>query len=326
MKIGITDRLLEAGSFESGLQRLGAEFVFFNSLDERDFRDADLADLDALLVWHAQITEFTARRLKRCKLVVRYGIGYDQVDVGALKRAGIRFANNPSYCTEEVADTACAMILDGVRGVTRHDQLARRYGDEWQEHNLPTWRSRGRTVGLVGLGKIGVATALRLKPFGFDIAAFDPYVEQGVWKSLGLRYVGTLDELLASSDVVSLHCPLTEETTGLVDARFLGRMKTDAVLVNTARGKLMQSLETLGAHLRANTEFRAFLDVLPVEPPSDDPLIAAWRRHEAWLSGRLVVNPHNAYYSDRSHIEQRSDAIETVRLALVDGIYRNTID
>jgi D-3-phosphoglycerate dehydrogenase len=257
---------------------------------------------------------------------VRYGIGFDQVDVGALTRAGIRFANNPSYCTEEVADTACAMILNGVRGVTRHDSAARHYGNEWQEHNLPTWRSRGRNVGLVGLGKIGTATALRLKPFGFNISAYDPYVEQGFWKSLGIDYVGTLDELLASSDVVSLHCPLTEETTGIVDAQFLARMKPDAILVNTGRGKLMSSLQTLEAHLRANDEFRAFLDVLPIEPPADDPLIGSWRKNEPWLAGRLVVNPHNAYYSDRSHIEQRSDAIETVRLALYKGTFRNTIN
>lgn len=325
MKIGITDRLLEVGPFESGLVRLGARFVFLNSLDERDFRESDIADLDALLVWHSRITEFTARRLENCKLVVRYGIGYDQVDVTALTRAGIRFANNPSYCTEEVADTACAMILNGVRGVTRHDNLARHHGDAWQEHNLPTWRSGARHVGLIGLGKIGIATALRLKAFGFNISAYDPYVEQGVWKSLGLNYVGKLDDILRTSDIVSLHCPLTEETAGMIDADFLGRMKPDAILVNTGRGMLMQSLHTLEQHMRANDEFRVFLDVLPVEPPGDDRLIAAWRRNEDWLSGRLVINPHNAYYSDASHIEQRKDATETVRLALYEGIFRNTI-
>lgn len=325
MKIGITDRLLEVGPFESELVELGAEFVFLNSLDERDFRDSDIAELDALLVWHAQITEFTARRLKNCKLVVRYGIGYDQIDVAALTRAGIRFANNPSYCTEEVADTACAMILNGVRGVTRHDNLARHHGDEWQEHNLPTWRSGTRNVGLIGLGKIGIATALRLKAFGFDISAYDPYIEQGVWKSLGLNYIGNRDDLLRNSDVVSLHCPLTEKTAGMIDADFLKRMKPNAILVNTGRGMLMQSLYTLELHMRANDEFRAFLDVLPVEPPGDDHLIAAWRKNESWLSGRLVINPHNAYYSDASHIEQRKDAMETVRLALYDNVFRNTI-
>lgn len=325
MRIGITDRVQKVGSFEADLERMGAQFVFFNSLDERDFRDSDLAELDALLVWHARITDLTARRLKNCKIVVRYGIGYDQVDVAALTRAGIRFANNPSYCTEEVADTACAMILNGVRGVNRHDQLARQYGDEWQEHNLETWRSRDRTVGLVGLGKIGIATALRLKAFGFHVAAYDPYVERGMWKSLGLSYLGKLEELLSTSDVVSLHCPLSHETAGMIDGRFLDHMRADAILVNTGRGQLMQSLRTLEQHLRANEAFRVFLDVLPTEPPGDDSLIDAWRRNEKWLSGRLVVNPHNAYYSDRSHIEQRVDATETVRLALVDGVYRNMI-
>jgi D-3-phosphoglycerate dehydrogenase len=326
MKIGVTDRLLEVGEFEAGLERDGAEFVFLNSPDERDFRESDLADLDALLVWHAKITEITARRLRKCKIVVRYGIGYDQVDVAALTRAGIKFSNNPSYCTEEVADTAAAMILNGVRGVSRHDNLARRHAESWQENNLPTWRSRGRHVGLIGLGKIGIATALRLKVFGLNISAYDPYIDQGLCKSLGLKPYGKLGELLRSSDIVSLHCPLTEQTSGMIDSDFLRSMKTDAILVNTGRGKLLKSLRALEEHMRVNREFRVFLDVLPTEPPGEDDLIGAWRRNESWLSGRLVVNPHNAYYSDKSHIEQRTDALETVRLALYDGIFRNTID
>src|SRR4051794_16620410 len=113
MQIGITDRIVEVGPHEAALQRQGARFHFFDSLDERAYDDGVLAGLDALLVWHARITERTARQLKRCKIVVRYGIGYDQVDVAALTRANIRFANNPTYCIEEVADTAAAMILDG---------------------------------------------------------------------------------------------------------------------------------------------------------------------------------------------------------------------
>lgn len=326
MKIGITDRISEVGSFESELVRNGAEFVFLNSLDERDFKESDLAELDALLVWHARITEVTARRLKRCKIVVRYGIGYDQVDVDALTRAGIRFANNPSYCTEEVADSAVAMILNGVRGITRHDHLARRYGELWQENNLPTWRSSGRHVGLIGLGKIGVGVAVRLKPFGFNISAYDPYVDHGLCKSLGVSYVKQLSDLLGSSDVVSLHCPLTDQTAGMVDAAFLRSMKSDAILVNTGRGQLVKSLGVLEEHLQANEESRVFLDVLPSEPPGNHALIEAWRKNEEWLAGRLVINPHNAYFSDRSHVDQMTDALETVRLALFEGSFRNTIN
>lgn len=326
MKVGITDRIVEVSSFESELRRNGVEFVFLNSVDERNFRSSDLADLDALLVWHAKITELTARRLEKCKLVVRYGIGYDQVDVAALTRAGIKFSNNPSYCTEEVADTAAAMILNGIRGISRHDTSARHHTGSWQENHHPTWRSNGRHVGLIGLGKIGIATALRLKPFGLHISAHDPFMDQGLCKSLRLKYVGQREELLRSSDVVSLHCPLTEETTSMIDAEFLRTMKPDAILVNTGRGKLLNSLDVLEQHMRANPEFRAFLDVLPSEPPGDESLLAAWRRNDQWLSGRLVINPHNAYYSDQSNIDIRTDAIETVRLALFEGHFRNTIN
>ncbi len=325
MQIGITDRIVDIGPQEAVLERHGARFHFLDSLDEQGFDDDVLASLDALLVWHARITEHTARRLRRCKLVVRYGVGYDQVDVAALTRAGIRFANNPAYCIEEVADTAAAMILNGVRGITRHDLLARGHRELWQEHSLPTWRSGRRSVGLVGLGRIGTATALRLKAFGFRLSAYDPFIDQGLSKSLGIRLVETLPELLADSDVVSVHCPLTERTEGMIDAAFLGRMKPDAVLVNTARGKMLASLDALETHLRANPEFRAFLDVLPDEPPGAHPLIDAWRDPRSWLAGRLVINPHNAYFSDASAVDQRVDAIETVRLALVEGVFRHTI-
>lgn len=325
MQIGITDRIVEVGPQEQALAALGARFHFLDSLDETTFDDGVLASLDALLVWHARITEHTARRLKRCKVVVRYGVGFDQVDIAALTRAGIRFANNPAYCIEEVADTAAAMILNGVRGITRHDLLARGHREQWQEHALPTWRSGRRSVGLIGLGRIGTATALRLKAFGFRLSAYDPFIDQGLSKSLGIRLVETLPQLLEESDVVSVHCPLTEQTAGMIDAGFLSRMKPDAVLVNTARGKLLASLDPLYAHLRAHGEFRAFLDVLPDEPPGAHPLIDAWRNHASWLAGRLVINPHNAYFSDASAHDQRVDAMETVRLALVDGIFRHTI-
>jgi D-3-phosphoglycerate dehydrogenase len=326
MKIGITDRVLEVGEFERTLTSRGAEFVFLNSLDETDFKDVDLAELDALLVWHARITETTASRLKNCKIVVRYGIGYDQIDVDALTRAGIRFSNNPSYCIEEVADTAVAMIINATRGVSRHGNLSRRYDGSWQENNLATWRSRGRNVGLIGLGKIGIATALRLKPFGFKLFAYDPYVDQGLGKSLNIGFVGRLDDLLSRCDIVSLHCPLTQETSGIIDADFLRSMKPDAILVNTARGKLLKSFGVLQEHMHAHREFQAFLDVLPMEPPGEDGLISSWRQGEDWLSERLIINPHNAYYSDMSRMDMRRDVVETVRLALYDGVFRNTVN
>jgi lactate dehydrogenase-like 2-hydroxyacid dehydrogenase len=326
IKIGITDRISEVGPIERYYSDLGVEFAFFNTLNELDFPEEKLNEIDALLVWHAKITEYTASRLKKCKLVVRYGVGYDQVDGDSLASHQIPLANNPSYCTEEVADTAVAMILAGTRNVVRHDSLAKSYCLNWQENTLKSWRSNQRTVGLIGLGRIGTATALRLKPFGFKIIFHDPEAKTGLEKALGIHRAGSLQELLTTSDVVSLHCPLTAETEGMINADFLGAMRAHALLVNTARGKILRSLDDLHQHLLKHPDFCVALDVLPQEPPSPHPLIDAWRNQTDWLNGRLTINPHNSYHSDGAAIDMRQDVMITAWNAMNQGIFRNIVN
>ncbi len=325
MKIAITDRLTEVSDFEEPLKALGAEFFFFNTLNEDEFPDDVLGEVDALLIWHAKITEKTARKLKKCRIAVRFGVGYDQVDYESLRRHGIEFANNPSYCIEEVADTALSMILDGVRQVSRHNNLSKKYIGKWQQNNLKTWRSSHKTVGLIGLGKIGKAVLERLKPFGFNVLVYDPYIEVGLAKSLRFEWVESLDQLLEKSDIVSIHCPLTKSTEKLISSDFLGKMKKNAILVNTARGKLLESFDVIERHLKENTEFQVFLDVLPSEPPENNALIEAWRNGESWLSSRLTINPHNAYFSESSHVDMRLDVVSTVIGALVKNEMKNLV-
>lgn len=302
------------------------EFRYFDSLDERRFSDRELAEIDVLLVWHARITAYTAERLKKCRLVIRYGVGYDQVDGEALAARGIALANNPAYCTEEVADSAVAMLLGLSRNILRHNALARHYRGSWQEHALPSVRSRDRIVGLIGMGRIGTATALRLKAIGFRVIGYDPYQASGHEKAIGYERVDSLGELLAASDYVSVHCPLTPETEGMIDDGFLARMKPDAGLVSTARGKILASFDALHRHLLANEQFQAALDVLPQEPPPDHPLITAWREDAPWLAGRLTINPHNAFYSDASSRDMRYDVLKAAWDAHTAGIKRNIVN
>lgn len=324
-KIAITDRITSISDFEKPLADLDVKFYFFDSLDEDDFPDEILSEIDAILIWHSKITEKTAKKLKKCKIAVRFGIGYDQVDYESLRKNGIEFANNPSYCIDEVADSTLSMILDGCRQTSRHNNLSKGYISNWQENNLKTWRPKHKTVGLIGLGKIGKATLERLKPFGFDIIVYDPYIEEGLAKSLNFKIVSELDELLNKSDIVSLHCPLTKRTEGMVNKSFLEKMKPNAILVNTARGKILENLDVLKEHLINNTEFQVFLDVLPTEPPGKHSLIEAWRNNENWLSSRLTINPHNAYYSESSHIDMRHDIISTVYSALFESKMKNLV-
>lgn len=324
--VGVTDHVMPPLDIEAAALGPDVEIDFFDARREEDIDPDRLARLDALLVWSIPIGMRSVANLTRCRLVVRFGVGYDKVDVAALTAAGIPFANNPDYGTEEVADHALALILSLQRRLWEHDARARGYSGRWQTNTLsPLRRSSTATVGVVGMGRIGTAVVNRLKPFGHRILGYDPHQPAGHEKAVGYHRVRRLDDLLAESDIVTLHCPLTTETRALFDRDRLARFKPGAILVNTARGELLDGLDPLEEALRRGQLAAAGLDVLPSEPPADHPLIDAWRTRADWLVGRLVITPHNAFHSDAAALEMRRNAAETVRLFLEEGAVRNRI-
>jgi len=267
-------------------------------------------DVEVLLVWHERIDDAYIERLPRLRGVVRYGVGYDSLDLDCLARRGIVACNTPDYGTEEVADTAVAMILNIARGVSRYDALARGLVDSgWQENVLPALKRASETlIGVIGAGRIGGSVALRANALRFRTVIYDPYRDRGHEKLLGAARVDSLMELLAVADIVSVHTPLTSETVGMVDDAFLGAMKPAASFVNTARGQIVRDLEVFHEPLRSGRLGSVALDVLPEEPPRESPLLAAWRRREAWLDGRLLINPHTGFYSTAAFPEMRAKA------------------
>jgi phosphoglycerate dehydrogenase-like enzyme len=309
LTIGITDYVrtteVETAAFPE------ATFVM---LDEST-PISDWRSLDALLVWHQPITAEVVARLDQCKVVVRYGVGFDAIDIAALQQRGIPFCNTPDYGTEEVADTACAMALSLQRKVVEYDRAARTYSGGWQEHTRPPLRRMNtQTFGVIGVGRIGTAAMNRMRPFGYGLAGFDPYQPSGHEKAIGYTRYRRLDDLLAAADIVSIHCPLTRETRGLVDRATLAAMKPGAILINTARGEIVADLDCLEAALRSGQLSAVGLDVLPQEPPpGDHALIRAWKADEEFCRGRLLINPHSAYYSDEAWYEMRYKAAETAR-------------
>jgi len=325
LKVGITDHIEPPADIEQeGFPE--AEFHFLG-----DWRTGAAAaeawrEMDALLVWHWIVDRETVEVLDRCRIVVRYGVGYDLIDLDALAARNIPLANTPDYGTEEVADAACAMILSIQRHLLAYDRAARTYGRGWQENAMVSQqRTNVQTLGVVGVGRIGTAVVNRMKPFGCRILGYDPYQPSGHEKAVGYERTRSLAELLAESDIVTLHCPLTDETRGMIDAEFFGKMKPGASLVNTARGRILASLDVLEAALRSGQLSYAGLDVLPDEPPKPHPLLEAWRADEAWLGGRLLINPHVAYYSRQGSYEMRYKAAETARMLLLEGDLRNHI-
>ncbi len=324
MLIGITDYVNPPFDIEAEAFPDGCAFVDFGGAAETDFDDDALARIDALLVWHAHIGRHTADRLKRCKVVVRYGVGYDAIDCRALAERGIPFCNTPDYGTEEVADTAAAMILALQRKIVAYDLACRDFAVGWQEHTQsPLLRLSRTTLGVIGVGRIGTSLMNRMRPFGIRLVGYDPYQPSGHEKAIGYERVGSLFELLTRAYMVSVHCPLSDETRGMIDADFVARMKPGSILVNTARGGLIGSLDALHDGLASGHLAGVGLDVLPDEPPLPVPLIEAWRAKDPILGGRLLINPHTAYFSDQAWREMRFKAAETAWPCLSRGVLRN---
>lgn len=289
-----------------------------------------LANCDAMVVWHEmKVDRALVERLKRCRIIVRAGVGFDHIDLEAAAEHGIPVCNTPDYGTSEVADHALGLMLALKRGiVSYHQNLVADPLGGWDYSRAPlVGRLRGRTFGVVGLGRIGTAAALRAKAFGMHVLAYDPLVSRGTEIAVGVERKESLEELLAASDVVSLHAPLTPDTREMINAKTIAHMRPHAVLVNTARGAIV-NVEDLIAALRNNVIAGAALDVLPVEPPrAEDAIAIAYaKRADPTVGDRLLVTPHAAWSSPESVADARRLAVETAMLYLRDGKLRNLVN
>ncbi len=264
----------------------------------------------------------------RLRVVVRLGVGYDRVDRAACAARGILVCNVPDYGTAEIADHAVAMTLALRRGLLLHHDVQRSEPPApWAYLDTPLVRRLSvQTFGVVGLGRIGTAAALRAKALGFRVVFHDPKLPNGVDRALGIERVRTLPELLRQSDVLSLHCLLTRETRGLIGEAELRQLPQGAVVVNTSRGPVLE-LDALERALRDGHLAGAGLDVLPVEPvpQPEPPLIRAYRAREEWLRGRLIITPHSAFHTPESLFDIRLKGAETMRDVLLDGLQTNVI-
>jgi phosphoglycerate dehydrogenase-like enzyme len=284
-----------------------------------DLAAEDCAATDGLMLFRLYASAADLARFPRLRVIVRMGVGYDRIDREAAAARGIMVCNVPDYGTAEVADHAIALTLALRRGLLLDHAAQRRTPPAaWQPIETPLVRRLDvQTFGVVGLGRIGTAAALRARAFGFRVVFFDPYRPNGTDRALGLARANTLDELLRQSDVLSIHAPLTPETRGLIGARELALLPRDSVVVNTARGAILD-LDALGEALRSQHVAGAGIDVLSVEPPPEPApaLLRAYRTREPWLEGRLLVTPHAAFHSPQAWDDIRRKSAETMAAAL----------
>jgi D-3-phosphoglycerate dehydrogenase len=310
----VTDHLAEAG-VEGPILEGVADVRLVGTDDETEvIRRGD--DADVLLVYHTiQLTQRCLAALTRCKAIIRCGVGFDNVDIQAAGQRGIVVCNVPDYGTEEVADHALMMLLALARRLLPADRSIRE--GTWNVAAvLGVPRLRGKTVGLIGCGRIGTAMALRCKALGMRVVFHDPYLPDGVDKALGVERVYRLEELLGQSTFLSLHCPLTEETFHLLNERTLSLLPRGAYVINTARGPCVD-LPALLSALESGQVAYAGLDVVEREPLDDERI----RRHP-----HVVLTPHAAFYSVEGFNEMRTKGAQEARRVVLGEAVRNPVN
>ena len=308
----------------------GSDVVVINPCKTR-FEDVELSawqNCDAIVVRRVMIDANVIGHLKRARIVVRMGVGFDVVDLEACGAAGIAVCNVPDYGTTEVADTAIAMMLAFARSTAACDAALRAdLKGAWTHlNNVTSRRLRGACFGVFGLGRICTAAALRAQAFGMKVAFYDPYLPNGAELPFGYTRTRTLADLLAMADVVSIHAPLTAETRAFINAEAVRAMKPGSYVINTARGPICDTAALLDG-LKSGKLAAVGLDVLPKEPASlDDALVAAWHKHEPWIRGRVLLNAHTGFYSPDALADMRRKAVETAYYYLRDGKLENCVN
>jgi D-3-phosphoglycerate dehydrogenase / 2-oxoglutarate reductase len=302
--VAITDSPFENGDKEQAiLGRIGAKVQQFHCTNESEVADA-ARNAHVIMCDASPVTRNVIHSLSELVGVVEYGVGYDNIDVSAATENGVVVCNVPDFMTSEVADHAVALILALTRKLDRIGRSTRAGEWNWREFR-PVSSLDGKTVGIIGFGNIGRQVAERMRSFRTVVVAYDPYVPHEVMEKLGARFAD-LDELLAVSDVVSIHVPLTKETKQLIGKKELAMLKDSAVLVNTSRGSVIDQ-EALVESLRKGRIGAAGLDVLAKEPPnSTDPILGF---------ENVIVTPHIGWYSEQSSSRlQENAALEAERI------------
>ncbi|MCB1086157.1 MAG: C-terminal binding protein, partial [Verrucomicrobiae bacterium] len=308
-KVIVTDYITEPLSVERAVLDGVAEVIALDARSEVDL-EGRIEEADAIMIYHyLKLDRPRIETLRRCRIIARPGVGYDNIDIAAARECGIPVCNVPDYGTEEVADSAIGMALSLSRGMHfLNSRLRRGVGDWTVEQAMPIPRLRGRVFGIIGCGRIGSAAALRAKAFGFDVVIYDPYIPDGVEKALGVRRVDRVESLIQQGHIVSPHCPLTPETRGMIGAAEIAQMPRGSFLVNTARGGVVDTVAVVDA-LASGHLAGAGIDVLEQEPPSgDSPVLRAWRDASHPAHDRLLLNPHSAFYCEEGSDEFRTKA------------------
>jgi len=297
-RVVITD--CDHGSIEEEKEevaRIGAELVLAQVQQEEDLIRS-CREADGLINQYAILSRKVLENLSKCKVVSRYGVGVDSVDLKAATDLGIIVANVPDYCMDEVADQTVSMILALIRKIVFFDKQVKAGVWDFRE-GIPIHRIKGKTMGLIGCGKIGLEVARRISGFGVKVIAFDPYLAKA---PAGIE-LKDFDSVLKESDMISVHCPLNQATRHLIGEREFRKMEKKPIVINTSRGPIVDE-EALTRAIEQNRISGAGLDVLEKEPPGAG--------HPLLSRDNVVFSPHISFYSVESISELKRRTAKNV--------------
>lgn len=307
MKVLITDHVYPSLDFERDkLKALGAELIQSPGSGEEVLVKA-VQGVDLVIVCFAEITEKVIAAMDKCKGICRTGIGVNNINIPAATKKGILVTNVPDYCIEEVSDHALSLILALARKVVLLDRTVQ--GGIWSiEKSRPLYRLRGKTLGILGFGRIGRLLAEKVKPFELKILAYDPYVNAESMSKAGVTK-SELADIFKEADYISLHLPLTPETENIINTQNLGLMKRSACIINVSRGPLIDETALYEA-LKAGAIAGAGLDVLKSEKYNPaNPLFTL---------DNIIITPHAAFYSEESTQELREKSLRDA-ISILEG-------
>ena len=251
-----------------------------------------------ILVWHENINDYFLEKYPSIRAVIRYGVGFDNIDLDACKRRNIIVANTPDYGIDEVSDSSIAMILALTRKINAFQELAKQDKEYWlgKEFDLNIKRINKLSLGIIGLGRIGSSLARKFSAFSNTIGFYDPYLVDGYEKIFGFNRFDSLSNLLNNSDIVSINTPLTKETMNMVDEQFLNQMKKGSYLINLSRGKIIKDQQLILEKLISNEIEGYATDVWQNEPPlENDNMFGIWKNNDLKLSGRLIITSYSLF-------------------------------
>lgn len=304
----IPDRLKGNIEIEKNILSKKFKVIHSNSKTISQVKNKYLSECYGILAWHdISYPEVNLNKLKNCKVISRVGVGYDSIDLKYAGKKGIYVFNVPDYGVEEVADHALSMILNLTRLLSKTDQILKKNIKKWHWSLLDgNIRFKNLTCGILGLGRIGSAVAMRLKAFGCKVIFYDKYLKPGIEKSLGIARVDSAEELISSSNIVTVHLPSTNETKKILNKKLFANFKKDSFLINVSRGDLIDESELVKSINKKNL-IGVALDVLEKEPPTNSELIKLWKSGQ-----NIILSPHAAFYSKESYIEMRVKAAKNI--------------